>query len=100
MSGVDAMARRCFRKHPFASPEFPFDVARRGYSVGTTILQAALPAHDGPIAVVPVEMGDAGLDGRDGIEAKSIVLEQLRAALRIMRTRGAPREVKTGRLTA
>src|SRR4051794_25619629 len=63
------------------APEFPFEVARRGYSVGTKVLQAVLPEHDGPTAVVPVEMGDAGLEERDGIEAKTVVLEQLRAAL-------------------
>ena len=63
------------------APEFPFEVARRGYSVGTKVLQAVLPEHDGPTAVVPVEMDDAGLEERDGIEAKTVVLEQLRAAL-------------------
>ena len=25
------------------APEFPFDIARRGYSVGTKVLQAVLP---------------------------------------------------------
>lgn len=45
---------------------------------------AVLPDHDGPTAVVPVEMGDRGLDERDGIEAKTIVLEQLRNALAIL----------------
>jgi arginase len=65
--------------------EFPFDVARRSYSVGTKVLQAVLPQHDGPTAVVPVEMGDVGLEERDGIEAKTVVLEQLRAALEIIR---------------
>jgi arginase len=66
------------------APEFPFDIARRGYSVGTKVLQAVLPEHDGPTAVVPVEMGDAGLEERDGIEAKAVVLRQLRAALAII----------------
>ena len=64
--------------------QFPFDVARRGYAVGTQVLQAVLPAHDGPTATVPVEMGDRGLELRDGIEAKTIVLEQLRSALAII----------------
>ena len=67
------------------APEFPFEVARRGYSVGTKVLQAVLPEHGGPTAVVPVEMGDAGLEERDGIEAKTVVLKQLRAALDIIR---------------
>lgn len=29
------------------APEFPFDVARRGYAVGTAVLTAILPAHGG-----------------------------------------------------
>lgn len=66
------------------APEFPFDIARRGYSVGTKVLQAVLPEHDGPTAVVPVEMGDVGLEERDGIEAKAVVLQQLRSALAII----------------
>ena len=66
------------------APEFPFDVARRGYSVGTKVLQAVLPEHAGPTAVVPVEMGDVGLEERDGIEAKAVVLQQLRSALAII----------------
>ena len=43
-----------------------------------------LPEHDGPTAVVPVEMGDFGLEERDGIEAKAVVLQQLRSALAII----------------
>lgn len=66
------------------APEFPFEVARRGYAVGTKILQAVLPDHDGPTAVVPVEMGNVGLDERDGIEAKTIVLQQLQQALTLI----------------
>jgi hypothetical protein len=62
------------------APEFPFDIARRGYSIGTKVLQALLPEHAGPTAVVPVEMGDIGLEERDGIEAKAVVLQQLRSA--------------------
>lgn len=66
------------------APEFPFEVARRGYSVGTKVLQAVLPEHDGPTADVPVEMGDAGLEERDGIEAKAVVLQQLRGAFALI----------------
>ena len=66
------------------APEFPFDIARRGYSVGTKVLQAVLPEHDGPTAVVPVEIGDIGLEERDGIQAKTVVLHQLRNALGII----------------
>ena len=53
------------------APEFPFDFARRGYSVGTKVLQAVLPEHDGPTAIVPVEMGDIGLEECDGIRGAS-----------------------------
>lgn len=75
------------------SPDFPYDVARRGYSVGTKVLQAVLPDHDGPTRVVPVDMSDRGLAERDGIEAKTVVLEQLRAALDLIA------EVDPGRIT-
>jgi hypothetical protein len=42
--------------------EFPFDAARRGYAVGSAVLKAVLPHHDGPITAVPVETGDVGLE--------------------------------------
>jgi hypothetical protein len=32
------------------APVYPVDIARRGYSVGTKVLQAALPEHDVPTA--------------------------------------------------
>jgi hypothetical protein len=34
--------------------EFPFDVARRGYAVGSAVLEAILPPSDGPTAIVPI----------------------------------------------
>src|SRR5689334_10920345 len=43
------------------APEFPFDVARRGYAVGSAVLAAVLPPHDGPTAAVPVTMSGDGL---------------------------------------
>jgi len=46
--------------------EFPFDVGRRGYAVGSAVLEAILPAHHGPSATVPVTMTDDGLEERDG----------------------------------
>lgn len=45
------------------APEFPFDIARRGYTVGTKVLQAVLPEHAGPTAFVPVDLDDAGAGG-------------------------------------
>jgi arginase len=76
--------------------EFPFDVARRGYAVGTEVLQAILPPHDGPTAAVPVPMGEEGLETRDGIEAKTAVLAQLDSALEIIRSHDPERITTIG----
>jgi arginase len=74
------------------APEFPFDIARRGYSVGTKVLQAVLPEHDGPTAIVPVEMGDIGLEERADIaSAASPTLMLITADCLLQRlTRGNP----------
>jgi arginase len=64
--------------------EFPLDIGRRGYAVGSAVLEAVLPPHDGPTASVPVTMTDEGLAERDGMEAKVIVLEQLARALQVI----------------
>jgi arginase len=53
----------------FAS-EFPFDVGRRGYAVGSAVLEAVLPPHDGPTVTVPVSMTNEGLAQRDGVESQ------------------------------
>ena len=64
--------------------EVPFEQARRGYAVGAAVLNAVLPAHSGPTALVPVESGDLGLGKQDGIEAKEAVVAQLAAALEVI----------------
>ena len=64
--------------------EFPFEVARRGYAVGSAVLQAVLPSTDGPTAMVPITMGNEGLALVDGVEAKEVLLTQLDAALRLV----------------
>lgn len=64
--------------------EFPFPVARRGYVVGSAVLEAVLPPHDGPTAAAPVSLVDAGLDLVDGVEAKSVLTDQLAAALAVI----------------
>ena len=76
------------------SDGIPLDVIRRGYAVGTEVLEAVLPPHDGPTAVVPTEIGERGLDERDGVEAKEIVLEQLRDALTLI-ARYSPARITT-----
>ena len=65
--------------------EFPFDIARRGYAVGSAVLAAVLPPHEGPTAVAPVTFSDEGLEERDGIEAKTIIVRQLAGALDVIR---------------
>jgi arginase len=76
--------------------EFPFDVARRGYAVGSAVLAAVLPAHDGPTATVPVASGPEGLEERDGVEAKTVVVEQLARALEAIREHDAARIATLG----
>ena len=76
--------------------EFPFEVARRGYAVGTAVLEAVLPPHDGPTAAVPVENGDAGLEELDGIEAKRTIVDQLGRALEVIRQHNPARIVTLG----
>jgi arginase len=78
------------------APEFPFDVARRGYAVGSAVLGAVLPANDGPTAAAPVAMDDAGLDLRDGIEAKDVILTQLAQAFQVIRPHDPARIVTIG----
>jgi arginase len=64
--------------------EFPFEVARRGYAVGSAVLEAVLPAHDGPTAAAPVSLDDEGLTECDGVAAKPVIVEQLAGALRVI----------------
>ncbi|MFE5797026.1 arginase family protein [Streptomyces sp. NPDC056503] len=74
--------------------EFPLDVARRAYTVGTTVLAAVLPPHDGPVATVPVPLDDPGEDVRDGIESKTVLTRQLNNALKII-TEQEPARITT-----
>jgi arginase len=74
--------------------EVPLEEARRGYAVGAAVLNAVLPAHTGPTALVPVESGDRGLSKQDGIEAKQAVIAQLAAALAVI-DRHRPQRILT-----
>jgi arginase len=78
------------------APEFPLDVARRGYAVGTAVLEAVLPPHDGPTVTAPVAMSDDGLEERDGVEAKAVILEQLARALEVIRRHDPARILTVG----
>jgi arginase len=78
------------------APEFPLDVARRGYAVGSAVLAAVLPGPDGPAVTLPVAMGDDGLEERDGIAAKTVVVGQLGQALEVIRAHDPERIVTLG----
>jgi arginase len=81
--------------HQLAS-EFPFDVGRRGYAVGSAVLEAVLPPNHGPTVTVPVAMSDEGLAEDDGVEAKAIILKQLASALEIIRQHNPTRIATLG----
>ena len=78
------------------APEFPFDIARRGYAVGSAVLAAVLPANDGPTAAAPVAMDNEGLELRDGIEAKHVIVSQLAQAREVIRKHDPARIVTLG----
>ena len=78
------------------APEFPLDVARRGYAVGMAVLEAVLGPHDGPTVSAPVSISDEGLEERDGVEAKAVILEQLAGALKVVRRHDPARIVTVG----
>ncbi|MGW2051592.1 arginase family protein [Streptomyces sp. NPDC001858] len=78
------------------APEFPLGIARRGYALGAKVLEAILPPHEGPTATVPVTMSDDGLEERDGVEAKAVVLKQLASALDVIRAHDPARITTLG----
>jgi arginase len=78
------------------APEFPLYVARRGYAVGTAVLEAILPPHDGPTVSAPVAMSEDGLEESDGVEAKAVILEQLARALELIRRHDPARILTLG----
>lgn len=65
-------------------PEVAAERARRGYAVGAQVLQAVLPPHDGPTAVVDVPTGDRGEGSTAGIESRATIIGSLQAALDIL----------------
>jgi len=78
------------------TPGIPLEQARRGYSTGTAVLQAILPAHRGPTTTVPVTLDDEGTQHQNGVDAKDAVLRQLDAALRVIDSSGAERILTLG----
>jgi arginase len=74
--------------------EFRPDLAHRGYATGSRVLEAVLPAHDGPTATVPVSTDDVGRETDGGIESRRVVLSQLEAALSLI-AENAPERIST-----
>jgi arginase len=64
--------------------------------VGSAVLDAVLPRGAGPSAVVPIDLGDDGLEEVDGVEAKAVLLRQLRAALDVIEQHAPARILTLG----
>ncbi|MFG2730415.1 arginase family protein [Streptomyces canus] len=78
------------------TPELPFSSAQLGYHLGSRLLQWLVPPTDGPEVVVPVATDQEGLTSTDGVFAREIVLEQLRAALGLITDEAPDRIVTLG----
>ncbi|HEX6758280.1 MAG TPA: hypothetical protein VF086_07670 [Propionibacteriaceae bacterium] len=64
--------------------------------MGSAVLEAVLPPHDGTTAAVPVDTGDVGLTKLDGIEAKRAVVDQLGRALEVIQRPSPARIITLG----
>jgi arginase len=78
------------------APEFPFEVARRGYAVGSAVLGAVLPANQGPTVAAPVAMDDTGPGAGRWDRGQEIILTQLAQALEVIREHDPARIVTLG----
>lgn len=76
-------------------PEVPLAQARRGYAVGSRVLQAVLPAHAGPTEIVTVAADD---DERStgGIESREAIIQSLTNALNVLGRHDPDRVVTLG----
>lgn len=74
-------------------PELPLETARRGYSVGASVLAAVLPEHHGTTVTVPIGL-DAEL--RDGVDAKDSILRQLSTTLELIKRHNPDRILTLG----
>lgn len=77
-------------------PEFPAPVARHGYVVGSRILDAIIPAHDGPTEHVVVEMSESEEGSTGGIESRASILASLAAAQEAIARHDAERILTLG----
>lgn len=61
-------------------PEVAFPDARRAYAMGTRILEAILPPHDGPTETVAPSSADDWMENEDGIESRRAMVASISAA--------------------
>lgn len=78
------------------APELPLAIAQTGYSVGTRVLDLLVPANGQQTEVVPVGDYAATLGTDRGVYAREAVIEQLRAALGILRENDPARVTTLG----
>jgi arginase len=64
--------------------------------VGSAVLDAVLPPHKDPTVTLPVSMSDDGLAECDGVEAKTVIVEQLARALEVIGEYDPARIVTSG----
>jgi arginase len=78
------------------TPELPFSSAQVGYRLGSRLLQWMAPPAGGPEVVVSVATQQEGLTSTDGVFAREVVLEQLKAALALIEDEAPDRIVTLG----
>lgn len=77
-------------------PEVPLARARHGYAVGARVLEAILPAHEGPTEVVAVPMAESADEVAGGIESRSAIVASLAQAQAAIARHDAERIVTFG----
>lgn len=60
-------------------PEIPMEYGRRGYAVGSRVLEAILPPHQGPTATVSVSAEESGVT--EGVESSAEITRALSDAV-------------------
>ncbi|BCW58612.1 arginase family protein [Arthrobacter sp. StoSoilB20] len=77
-------------------PELPLAAAQTGYSIGSSILGALLPATDGPVLTVPVSSNTQDFESTQGIFAREAVLSQLTEAVGLIQEASPAKIVTLG----
>ncbi|HZK05113.1 MAG TPA: arginase family protein [Actinomycetaceae bacterium] len=75
-------------------PGLPLEEARRGYAVGSRVLEAILPEHHGPTEIVPVP--DTESSSTNGVESRQQIIDSLTAAQKAISAHDADRILTLG----